>query len=142
MAIVLLSLTDVCNRQRSVSTIPGSIDIAEFEAHPDLYKDKEIVAYCTVGYLSAAKVCEYQRKGLKNIKNFGDGALLGYTLAKTSAGVKQPLVTKDGAATNQVHTFMPDLAPLAGEGMEAKSYQDPGAVLSAANAKIQETLGL
>ena len=128
--------------QRAVSFIPGSIDIAEFEANPDKYKDKDVVAYCTVGYLSAAKVCEYQRKGLANVKNMGDGALLGYTLAKTSAGVKQPLVTLDGSSTNVVHTFMPDLAPLAGEGMESKSYADPGAVLSAANAKIQETLGL
>ena len=42
----------------------------------------------------------------------------------------------------QVHTFMPDLAPLAGEGMVAKTFADPGAVLAAANAKIAETLGL
>ena len=138
----LIDLMLIHHAQRAVSTIPGSIDIAEFEAHADKYKDKEVVAFCTVGYLSAAKVCEYQRKGLTNVKNFGDGALLGYTLAKTSGGDKAPLVTKDGAPTNYVHTFMPDLAPLAGEGMEAKSYADPGAVLSAANAKIHETLGL
>lgn len=130
------------NIQRDVSTIPGSIDIAQFEAHPEIYKDKDVVAFCTVGYLSAAKVCEYQRKGLANVRNMGDGALLGYTLAMTSSGVKSPLVKKDGSSTNAVHTFMPDLAPLAGEGMEGTHYSDPGSVLSAANARILESLGL
>ena len=79
---------------------------------------------------------------MSNVKNFGDGALLGYTLALTASGQSMPLVNRDGQPSNEVHTFMPDLAPLAGEGMVAKTFADPGAVLAAANAKISETLGL
>lgn len=72
----------------------------------------------------------------------GDGALLGFTLAQTSAGNSTPLVKPDGTPTNEVHTFMPDLAPLAGDGMVAKTFEDPGAVLAAANERIAQTLGL
>mmetsp|Transcript_3739 Transcript_3739/g.4048 ORF Transcript_3739/g.4048 Transcript_3739/m.4048 type:complete len:82 (-) Transcript_3739:6-251(-) len=72
----------------------------------------------------------------------GDGALLGYTLHKTSNGDTTPLVTLDGTPTNEVHTFMPELAGLAGEGMVGRSFSDPPAVLQAANKVIQETLGL
>jgi|LauGreStaDraftv2_3_1035109.scaffolds.fasta_scaffold106295_2 hypothetical protein len=79
---------------------------------------------------------------MSNVKNFGNGALLGFTLAQTASGNTTPLVDKDGQPSNEVHTFMPDLAPLAGQGMVAKSFADPGAVLAAANAKIAEILDL
>ncbi len=72
----------------------------------------------------------------------GDGALLGYTLAATAAGDAAPLVTPAGVATNEVHTFMPGLAPLAGEGMVSKTFEDPGAMLAAANARFKAELGL
>ena len=72
----------------------------------------------------------------------GDGTLLGYTLAKTSAGVAMPLVKPDGTPTNEVHTFMEGLAALAGEGMVAKTFAYPGAMLEAANARIKEQIGL
>lgn len=67
---------------------------------------------------------------------------MGYTLAKTSAGVEKPLVKPDGTATNEVHTFMDALAPLAGDGMVGKSFADPPAVLESANASIKERTGL
>lgn len=92
--------------------------------------------------LSVHDAGAYRRKGYKNVKNMGDGALLGYTLAKTAAGVEKPLVKPDGQPTNEVHTFMPDLAPLAGEGMTSATFADPGAVLAAANARISAELGL
>jgi hypothetical protein len=153
------------DEERSVSTIAGSITRADFESAPEKFSQKEIVCFCTVGYLSAATACmmddflffsdivltlfvsilitgELRRKGFENVKNMGDGALLGFTLAQTEAGIQYPLVKPDGTATNDVHTFMPDLAPLAGEGMVAKTFADPGAVLTAANEKIKEILGL
>jgi hypothetical protein len=92
--------------------------------------------------ISGAKTCELRRAGHQNVKNFGDGALLAYTLALTTKGVTQPLVKLDGTPTNEVHTFMDDLAPLAGEGMQGKSFADPGAMLTAANENIKNTLGL
>jgi hypothetical protein len=72
----------------------------------------------------------------------GDGALLGYTLQATAYGNKNPLVTPAGIPTNEVHTFMPDLAPLAGEGMVSKTFADPGAMLAAANEKFKKELDL
>ncbi|KAJ1425443.1 hypothetical protein B484DRAFT_451098 [Ochromonadaceae sp. CCMP2298] len=136
-----LVLMDVrSEEERLVSTIAGSITRAEFEAESEKYAGKDVVAYCTVGYISGAVTCEMRRKGLP-VKNMGDGALLGYCLARTQAGETSPLV-KDGSPTNAVHTFMPDLLPLAGEGMVGHSFADPGAVLAAANEKIMETLGL
>ncbi|KAJ1481141.1 hypothetical protein T484DRAFT_1955034 [Baffinella frigidus] len=128
--------------ESDISIIKGSITKADFEASPEKYADKPVVCYCTVGYISGGVVRELRDKGFNNVNNLGDGALLGYTLAQTAAGVACPLVKKDGTPTNEVHTFMPGLAPLAGEGMEAKVFQDPGAMLEAANARIKETTGL
>ena len=53
---------------------------------------------------------ELRRKGFENVKNIGDGALLGFTMALTKAGNQQLLVKPDGTLTNEVHSFMPDLA--------------------------------
>jgi rhodanese-related sulfurtransferase len=137
-----LVLMDVRSEEERISCIPGSITKAEFEAAPEKYAGKEVVAYCTVGYISGAATCELRRAGHENVKNMGDGAILGYTLAKTTAGVAQPLVTPEGTATNVVHTFMPDLLPLAGEGMVGAAFADPTAVLTAANESIKAKLNL
>mmetsp|Transcript_24549 Transcript_24549/g.48992 ORF Transcript_24549/g.48992 Transcript_24549/m.48992 type:complete len:184 (+) Transcript_24549:81-632(+) len=128
--------------ERNVSMIAGAITKDDFLVNPDKYKDSTVVCYCTVGYISGACTLELRNQGHLNVKNMGDGALLGYTLHKTSAGVSKPLVKADGSATNDVHTFMDDLAPLAGEGMVGKSFADPPAVLEAANAAIKEKLGV
>ena len=74
------------DEEREVGVIPGSITRAEFESNPDSYKDKKVVAYCTVGYLSGACTRELRNAGHDNINNLGDGALLGYTLAQTKNG--------------------------------------------------------
>ncbi len=139
-SLVLMDIRSA--EETSVSTIAGSITRADFESDPSKYADKEVVAFCTVGYCSGAVTCELRRKGLTNVKNMGDGALLGYTLAKTEAGETHPLVKPDGEKTNNVHTFMPDLLPLAGEGMVGFSFADPGAVLTAFNESTKEKLGL
>ena len=129
--------------EMDVGMIPNAITRAAFEADPSKYESKEVVCYCTVGYISGACTYELRKKGHTNVKNMGDGALLGYTLAKTAAGVSKPLVKPgDGTSTNEVHCFMPPLAALAGEGMVGKSFADPPAVLEAANASIKERTGL
>ena len=122
--------------EMSVGMIPNSITKAEFLADPAQYKSKKVVAYCTVGYISGGCTRELRNAGHDNVYNMGDGALLGYTLAKTTAGVTKPLVKKDGSPTNEVHTFMMALAPLAGEGMVAKEFADPPAMLEAANKAL------
>jgi len=128
--------------ERDVSIIAGSISKAEFLEDPEKHKSSTVVCYCTVGYISGACTKELRNAGHTNVNNMGDGAILGYTLNKTSNGEKTPLVKLDGTPTNEVHTFMPDLAGLAGEGMVGKSFADPPAVLEAANAAIKEKLGL
>ncbi len=45
------------DEERSVSTIAGSITRADFESAPEKFALKEIVCFCTVGYLSAATAC-------------------------------------------------------------------------------------
>ncbi len=47
------------DEERNVSTIPGSISKTEFEASPEKYADKEVVCFCTVGYISAGYTCEF-----------------------------------------------------------------------------------
>ena len=128
--------------ERAVSVIPGAITREQFEASPTTYASTTVVCYCTVGYLSGACTRELRNKGHGNVVNMGDGALLGYTLAQTSNGVAQPLAAPDGTPTNEVHTFMDDLAPLAGSGMVAHTFPNPQAVLEAANQKISSTLDL
>ena len=45
--------------ERAVSTIPGSIHKAQFEEDTAKYADKEVVCFCTVGYISAGATCEF-----------------------------------------------------------------------------------
>ena len=131
------------DEEMQVGVIPGSITKAAFEVNFEQYKDQEVVTYCTVGYISGACAFELRKQGHSNVRNMGDGALLGYTLAKTAAGVDKPLVKPaDGSPTNEVHTFMDALAPLAGEGMVGTSFADPPAMLESANASIKERTGL
>jgi rhodanese-related sulfurtransferase len=139
-----LVLLDIRTKEETdVSTIPGAISKAEYDADPARFESKEVVAFCTVGYCSGAVVCQLRRAGATNVKNMGDGALLGFTLARTAAGDSQPLVTPSGSKTNAVHTFMPSLLPLAGEGMTGVSFSDPSAVLANFNETfVKGTLGL
>jgi rhodanese-related sulfurtransferase len=45
--------------ERAVSTIPGSINKAQFEEDTAKYADKEVVCFCTVGYISAGATCKF-----------------------------------------------------------------------------------
>jgi hypothetical protein len=53
-------LVDVRSEEEiSVSTIPGSVSKYDFEANPSKYSNKEVVCFCTVGYISAGYTCKY-----------------------------------------------------------------------------------
>ncbi len=92
--------------ERAVSTIPSSISKETYELQKDMYTDKEIVCFCTVGYLSGGYAAQCRKNGQLNVMNMGDGALLGYALAGNS------LVDADGSETKSVHTFMDGLSGL------------------------------
>ena len=88
--------------ERKVSAIPGSISSAKYEADFDAsYRDKRVVAYCTIGYRSG----KYVEKLIKD-KGVDAYNLRGSVLSWTHAGGE--LVTGgDGKVepTTRVHTF-------------------------------------
>ncbi len=81
----------------NVSVIPGAISKAEYEKNAGQYRDRTVIAYCTIGGRSGRYAQQLKKKGVKT-KNF-KGSILEW--------VKEglPLVTLDGKATNRVHTY-------------------------------------
>jgi rhodanese-related sulfurtransferase len=68
-----LVLMDIRTKEETdISTIPGAISKADFDADHSKFASKEVVAFCTVGYCSAAVTCSLRRAGLTNVKNMGD----------------------------------------------------------------------
>jgi len=91
-------------KEWEISRISGAITQEEFEARRDEYKDRKIVAYCTIGYRSGQFAKQLITDG------FDASNLSGSILAWAHAG--EPLVNDDGE-TNQVHIYGPqwDLLP-------------------------------
>ncbi|MBY0588837.1 rhodanese-like domain-containing protein [bacterium] len=93
-------LVDVrTKKEQAVSMIPGAITAAEFEKNPNLYKNKTIVSYCTVGYRSAKYAQQMNRKGVA-MRSF-NGSVIGWCQSN------QPLTGADGKETRRVHTYGP-----------------------------------
>ena len=62
-------LVDVrTEEERAVGIIPGAITQKEFESAPEKYADKEVVCYCTVGYISGG-ACKYLRNKVGDNKH-------------------------------------------------------------------------
>lgn len=83
--------------EREVSVIPGAVLKEQFEATCEQYRDKQVVAYCTVGgrsFLYARALC---KKGF-NAANFKPG-IIGWCEADGD------LVTLDGESTRRVHVY-------------------------------------
>ena len=95
--------------EREISMIPGAITSESFEAHPDDYRGKTVVTYCTAGYRSGLYAEKLRNNGWTVLN------LKGSLLLWSHAG--QPL-EHDGQPTRQIHTFGPDWDLLA-EGYEA-----------------------
>lgn len=91
-------LVDVrSDEEQKVSRIPGAITRKEFESKRDQYKDKTIIAYCTIGARSTKYTLNLIKEGHKafNLKE----SILGW------ANRKLPLVTPSGEATKKVHVY-------------------------------------
>lgn len=95
--------------ERAVSMIPGAIPVEMLEAHPDAYRDRKVVTYCTIGYRSGLYAEKLRQRGWK-VANLA-GSILAWTLAH------QPLVDARGP-TRRVHVYGRRWN-LAGEGYEA-----------------------
>lgn len=81
----------------AVSTIPGAISRAEFEAQREQMANRTVIAYCTVGGRSLIFAWRYSRRGVK-VKNY-----VGSILAWCDSG--RPLNGPKGSPTNRVHTY-------------------------------------
>lgn len=91
-------LIDVRTKEESsVSLIPGAITKFEYELHPERYKGRTVIAYCTSGYRSGQYAQKLVQQGAK-AKNF-KGSILEWC----RAGL--PLVSPKGEPTNRVHTY-------------------------------------
>ena len=85
-------------KERLVSTIPGAIATAEFEANLEHYRNSDaiIIAYCTIGYRSGRYAQKLKQQGIK-IFNL-EGSLLAWT------HVRGELVNSNGS-THKIHVF-------------------------------------
>lgn len=83
--------------EQKVSMLPNAITQKKFEENPSLYKDKIIVAYCTIGYRSSmfAVKLQTQRQKVYNLKE----SILGW------AARKKPLFDQKGKETKKVHVY-------------------------------------
>jgi rhodanese-related sulfurtransferase len=85
------------DKEIAVSKIAGAISKKDFEQNPTQYKTRKIIAYCTIGYRSAAYVEKWNKRGytMQNLR----GSLLLWAHAGGA------LVDAMGAATSQVHVY-------------------------------------
>ena len=82
--------------EQKVSVIPGSISMDQFNKNPELYKNKKVIVYCTIGYRSSEKVIELSKKGVEAYN------LKAGILAWAEEGL---LFEKDGIETKKVHVY-------------------------------------
>lgn len=92
--LVVVDVRD--NREIDVSIIPGAITQKKFLSQADKYKNKTIMAYCTIGYRSGIFAREMQKKGIDvfNLK----GGILAWTLE----GGK---VTDSNGIVRRIHVY-------------------------------------
>lgn len=85
--------------EQRVSMIPGAVTSETFEANPEKFQDKTVVAHCTIGYRSGLYAEKLAEKG------FDARNLKGSVLAWAHAG--KPFVDSEGKETKRVHVYGP-----------------------------------
>ncbi len=67
-----LILVDVReDKEMAVSMVPGAVKKDHFLRHIETYQNKEVAAYCTIGYRSGKFAEEMQKKGIKVYNLYG-----------------------------------------------------------------------
>ena len=84
-------------KEIQISTIPNAITKQQFEANPEAYKNRKIIAYCTIGYRSSKYAERWNKQGF-HISNLR-GSLLLWSHANGA------LVDQYGKPTRLVHTY-------------------------------------
>lgn len=87
-----------------ISTLPGAIDRETFLRDKRLYRDKAVVAFCTISYRSGLFAQEMAREGVA-VQNL-TGGILAWVLEGGQ-------VFDEGGASKRLHVYGPkwDLAP-------------------------------
>ena len=115
--VVLLDAREM--NEYEVSHIPGAryVGFDDFDESvlSDIDKDKRIVVYCSIGYRSEKIGEKLKKLGYKNPYN-----LFGSIFEWVNAG--QPLVDKEGKATNIIHTYNKKWSKWVTDGMAEKVW--------------------
>ena len=115
--VVLLDAREM--NEYEVSHIPGAryVGFDDFDESvlSDIDKDKRIVIYCSIGYRSEKIGEKLKKLGYKNPYN-----LFGSIFEWVNAG--QPLVDKEGKATNIIHTYNKKWSKWVTDGMAEKVW--------------------
>ena len=82
--------------EQEVSMLPGAITDKEFLKKPGAYRDRLVIAYCTIGYRSGGFAQKLQKKSIPVLN------LQGGILVWLHAHGK---VYKHGKAVNRVHVY-------------------------------------
>jgi rhodanese-related sulfurtransferase len=103
--------------EMAVSMLPGAVSQNQFLNHIDDYKDKTVVAYCTMSYRSGVFAREMAQKGI-TVKN-----LAGGILAWTLEGGK--VYDASGIETKRIHVYGDrwDYAPAGYETVKFSLWQ-------------------
>lgn len=83
--------------ERRVSVIPGAITSEAFEANPEAFEDRQLIAYCTAGYRSGIYAQQMKSQGYE-VLNLRGGIL-------SWCQHEQPLADNDGKDTHKVHVY-------------------------------------
>jgi rhodanese-related sulfurtransferase len=96
--------------EQAVSMIPGALTAEAFQAHPERYRERTVIVYCTIGYRSGKLARELLARGVA-VANL-QGGLLGWVHAGGA------LVDAGGPVT-RMHVYGKkwDLAPLSLESV-------------------------
>lgn len=91
--------------EMAVSMLPGAVSKQDFLNHPDQYKDKTAVAYCTISYRSGVFALEMAKQGITVVN------LQGGILAWILEGGR--VYDESGKEVERVHVYGDkwDLAP-------------------------------
>ena len=92
------------SEEQTVSMIPGALTHRNFLEDPDAYKERTVIAYCTISYRSGKFASKLRKRGI-HVINLREGLL-----AWLHAGGQ---VHRDGIPVRKVHVYGRtwDLAP-------------------------------
>ena len=103
--------------EMAVSMLPGAVSEKDFLNHPERYRDKTIVGYCTISYRSGQFASEIAKQGIPVIN------LRGGILAWTLEGGK--VYDRNGKEVKRIHVYGDkwDYAPTGYESVKFGLWQ-------------------